>query len=154
MRAQLPQGKSRKSSDEDREALKRIMSAHAAHVDLTPSGCADAAVARTELQHDAFERGRVPSVCFAGMMEYDGDLHIPGRYLVSPPSIDRTVGEFLALNGMRQVACSETQKFGHVTYFFNGNRSGTFEEQLELAELDAEEAAYSKEEAGALLNIY
>ena len=43
-----------------------------------------------------FERGRVPVVCFAGMMEYDGDLHIPNRYLVAPPCVDRTVGEFLA----------------------------------------------------------
>jgi 2,3-bisphosphoglycerate-independent phosphoglycerate mutase len=79
----------------------------------------------------AFERGRVPSVCFAGMMEYDGDLHIPARYLVAPPAIDSTMGEFLSCNGLRQVACSETQKFGHVTYFFNGNRSGAFEERLE-----------------------
>jgi len=78
-----------------------------------------------------FDRGEVPAVCFAGMMEYDGDLHIPQRYLVEPPSIDRTVGEFLALNGLKQVACSETQKFGHVTYFFNGNRSGAFEPNLE-----------------------
>jgi len=78
-----------------------------------------------------FERGRVPKVCFAGMMEYDGDLHIPRRFLVEPPCIDRTVGEFLALNGLKQVACSETQKFGHVTYFFNGNKSGAFEPTLE-----------------------
>jgi 2,3-bisphosphoglycerate-independent phosphoglycerate mutase len=78
-----------------------------------------------------FERGEVPRVCFAGMMEYDGDLHIPRRYLVEPPCIDRTVGEFLAMNGLKQVACSETQKFGHVTYFFNGNRSGAFDPKLE-----------------------
>lgn len=78
-----------------------------------------------------FERGDVPAVCFAGMMEYDGDLHIPRRYLVEPPVIDRTVGEFLAHNGLKQVACSETQKFGHVTYFFNGNHSGAFEPTLE-----------------------
>ena len=65
------------------------------------------------------------------MMEYDGDLHVPRQYLVSPPAIDRTMGEFLAASGVRQLAISETQKYGHVTYFFNGNRTGKFNEKLE-----------------------
>jgi 2,3-bisphosphoglycerate-independent phosphoglycerate mutase len=80
---------------------------------------------------DKFDRGRRPKVCYAGMMEYDGDLHVPRRYLVSPPSIDRTMGEYLAASGVRTLAISETQKFGHVTYFFNGNRTGKFDEKLE-----------------------
>ncbi|MGM0578565.1 MAG: 2,3-bisphosphoglycerate-independent phosphoglycerate mutase [Myxococcota bacterium] len=79
----------------------------------------------------AFRRGRVPDVRFAGMMQYDGDLHLPRNYLVVPPTIERTLGEYLSNNGARQLACSETQKFGHVTYFFNGNRSGRFDEDLE-----------------------
>jgi len=78
-----------------------------------------------------FDRKRRPKVCYAGMMEYDGDLHVPSRYLVSPPSIDRTMGEYLAATGVRTLAISETQKFGHVTYFFNGNRTGKFDEKLE-----------------------
>ncbi|MDR2102374.1 MAG: 2,3-bisphosphoglycerate-independent phosphoglycerate mutase, partial [Treponema sp.] len=73
---------------------------------------------------DKFDRGRRPKVCYAGMMEYDGDTHVPKRYLVSPPSIDRTMGEYLAASGIRTLAISETQKYGHVTYFFNGNRTG------------------------------
>ncbi|MBN2050556.1 MAG: 2,3-bisphosphoglycerate-independent phosphoglycerate mutase [Spirochaetales bacterium] len=81
-----------------------------------------------------FDRKRIPRVEYAGMMEYDGDLHVPKQYLVSPPSIDRTLGEFLAASGVRQYAVSETQKFGHVTYFFNGNRSGKFSEELETYE--------------------
>jgi 2,3-bisphosphoglycerate-independent phosphoglycerate mutase len=64
-------------------------------------------------------------------MQYDGDLLIPRRYLVDPPAIDRTLGEYLARSGCRQLAVSETQKYGHVTYFFNGNRSGKFDEELE-----------------------
>jgi 2,3-bisphosphoglycerate-independent phosphoglycerate mutase len=72
-----------------------------------------------------------PRVVFAGMMEYDGDLHVPERYLVAPPAIDRTVGEFLAAAGLRTLAVSETQKFGHVTYFFNGNKSGLVDAELE-----------------------
>jgi 2,3-bisphosphoglycerate-independent phosphoglycerate mutase len=78
-----------------------------------------------------FDRGRRPAVCYAGMMEYDGDTHVPKRYLVSPPAIDRTMGEYLAATGIRTLAISETQKYGHVTYFFNGNRTGKFDERLE-----------------------
>ena len=78
-----------------------------------------------------FDRKRVPDVFYAGMMEYDGDLHIPNNYLVTPPAIDRTMGEYLAKTGVRTLAISETQKYGHVTYFFNGNKLGKFDEQLE-----------------------
>ncbi|MBN2415179.1 2,3-bisphosphoglycerate-independent phosphoglycerate mutase [bacterium] len=78
-----------------------------------------------------FDRKRRPAVEYAGMMEYDGDLHIPKQYLVSPPAISGTMGELLAGAGVTQLAISETQKFGHVTYFWNGNRSGTFNEKLE-----------------------
>ena len=78
-----------------------------------------------------FDRVRVPKVEYAGMMEYDGDLHIPHQYLVSPPSIDRTMGEYLTATGVHLMAISETQKYGHVTYFFNGNRLGKFDEKLE-----------------------
>jgi len=54
---------------------------------------------------------------YAGMMQYDGDTKIPKLFLVTPPAINRTLGEFLARAGIRQLAISETQKFGHVTYF-------------------------------------
>ena len=69
-----------------------------------------------------FDRERVPDVLFAGMMEYDGDLKIPKHYLVQPPLIERTLGEYLAQNGQRQLAISETQKFGHVTYSIRRSR--------------------------------
>ena len=78
-----------------------------------------------------FDRKRVPNVEYAGMMEYDGDLHIPSQYLVSPPAIDRTMAEYLCASGVKQFSISETQKFGHVTYFFNGNKSGKFDDKLE-----------------------
>jgi 2,3-bisphosphoglycerate-independent phosphoglycerate mutase len=74
-----------------------------------------------------FNRGPKPDVLFAGMMQYDGDLGVPERYLVTPPAIDRTMSEYLSKEGVTQFAVSETQKFGHVTYFFNGNNSGKFE---------------------------
>lgn len=79
----------------------------------------------------AFDRGTRPAVLYAGMMQYDGDLRIPRRFLVDPPAIDRTMGELLALTGRAQLAIAETQKFGHVTYFWNGNRTGAFDPALE-----------------------
>lgn len=82
-------------------------------------------------EFDKFDRVRVPDVVYAGMMEYDGDLHVPRKYLVDPPEIDHTLGEYLCACGEPQLAISETQKFGHVTYFFNGNRSGKFNPALE-----------------------
>ena len=82
-------------------------------------------------EFDKFDRKRVPSVVYAGMLEYDGDLHIPKKYLVSPPEITNTMSEYLADTGVNQLAISETQKYGHVTYFWNGNRSGKFSEELE-----------------------
>lgn len=78
-----------------------------------------------------FDRKRWPKTLFAGLMQYDGDLKLPTRFLVPPPAINKTSGEFLAKNGKSTFVCSETQKFGHVTFFWNGNRSGYFDEKLE-----------------------
>jgi len=85
----------------------------------------------TENGFTKFDRGRVPKVTYAGMMQYDGDTKMPARFLVVPPAIDRTLGEYLAKAGVTQYAISETQKYGHVTYFWNGNRSGKFDEATE-----------------------
>ena len=78
-----------------------------------------------------FDRKRVPDVFYAGMMEYDGDAHIPRNFLVEPPAIDRTIGQYLCAAGVTSYAISETQKFGHVNYFWNGNNSGYLDETLE-----------------------
>lgn len=78
-----------------------------------------------------FDRGAKPDVVYAGMLQYDGDLKLPKRYLVSPPEIKDTLSELLVNNGYKQYAVSETQKYGHVTYFWNGNRSAKFSEELE-----------------------
>ncbi|MDA9950954.1 2,3-bisphosphoglycerate-independent phosphoglycerate mutase [Oligoflexaceae bacterium] len=82
-------------------------------------------------EFNGFKRGKVPKVYFAGMMQYDGDLKIPANFLVTPPSILGTLGEHFASSGVSQFACSETQKYGHVTFFWNGNRSGKFDDKLE-----------------------
>ena len=78
-----------------------------------------------------FDRVDHPDVFYAGLLQYDGDQQVPRHYLVEPPAIDHTMGEYLADAGMRCFAISETQKFGHVTFFWNGNRSGYINESLE-----------------------
>ena len=83
---------------------------------------------------DKFDRGDYTGVKFAGMLEYDGDLKIPTHYLVQPPVIKNTLTELLCKHGLSEYAVSETQKYGHVTYFWNGNRSGKVDEKLETYE--------------------
>lgn len=78
-----------------------------------------------------FDRGQRPDVVYAGMMQYDGDLKLPRLFLVAPPAIAESSGEYLAHNKISQLAISETQKYGHVTYFWNGNRSGMFDSKYE-----------------------
>lgn len=78
-----------------------------------------------------FDRVRKPDVVYAGMLQYDGDNFIPKKYLVTPPSIKNTMSEFLVKKNVKQFAVSETQKYGHVTYFWNGNKTGKFSEELE-----------------------
>ena len=78
-----------------------------------------------------FDRIIKPKVIYAGMLQYDGDLKIPKRYLVEPPHITNTLSELLIRHGIKQYAVSETQKYGHVTYFWNGNRLEKFDELLE-----------------------
>ena len=80
---------------------------------------------------DKFDRGVMPKVKYAGMLQYDGDLCLPKTYLVNPPEIRNTLTELLVKAGIKEYACSETQKYGHVTYFWNGNRSEKFSEELE-----------------------
>lgn len=84
-----------------------------------------------EKEFNFFDRVRVPNVYYAGMMQYDGDLLIPKNYLVFPPAIDRTISEYLCAERVTSFAISETQKYGHVTYFWNGNRSGYIDKSLE-----------------------
>ena len=83
-----------------------------------------------EIFHE-FDRGPLPDILYAGMMEYDGDAHIPPNFLVLPPAIDRTLSEYLCAEKIKMFVVSETQKYGHVTYFWNGNRSGYIDEALE-----------------------
>ena len=72
---------------------------------------------------DKFNRGgyKPEDVCFAGLTEYNTDLHIPARQLIAPVKIMGTLNTLIGDHDMSQLAVSETVKFGHITYYFNGN---------------------------------
>lgn len=80
---------------------------------------------------DKFDRIRVPEVMYAGMLQYDGDLKLPKNFLVNPPHIVNTLTDVQVKAGKRILGISETQKYGHVTYFWNGNRSEKVDVNLE-----------------------
>jgi 2,3-bisphosphoglycerate-independent phosphoglycerate mutase len=84
-----------------------------------------------EKEFSEFDRERFPEVLYAGMMQYDGDTLIPRHFLVDPPVIEDTLSEYLCAERIKTFALSETQKYGHVTYFWNGNRSGYIDEAYE-----------------------
>ncbi|MBI3117591.1 MAG: 2,3-bisphosphoglycerate-independent phosphoglycerate mutase [Candidatus Hydrogenedentes bacterium] len=84
-----------------------------------------------EPEFDRFDRKRWPKVFYAGMMQYDGDLKLPKNFLVEPPQIAGSISQYFCTMGITSFAISETQKFGHVTYFWNGNKSGYIDERLE-----------------------
>ena len=80
---------------------------------------------------NTINKNPAPNVFYAGMLQYDGDEFIPKNYLVNPPKIDQTMSEYLLGSDIKSFAISETQKYGHVTYFWNGNKSGYFDESME-----------------------
>ncbi|MHA1727643.1 MAG: 2,3-bisphosphoglycerate-independent phosphoglycerate mutase [Promethearchaeota archaeon] len=71
-----------------------------------------------------FERKNPPNIDYMGLLEYDGDKHIPKQYLVHPPNIKNVLSDYLCAQDISQFAIAETHKFGHVTYFWNGNKTG------------------------------
>ena len=87
-----------------------------------------------EENFDKFDRVRFPKVMYAGMLQYEEELKIPKLFLTSPPDIKHTLTEKLCENNISEYAISETQKFGHVTYFWNGNKKNKFSEELETYE--------------------
>jgi len=99
----------------------------------------------TEKNFRNFDRGFLPDIIYAGIMEYDGDTHTPPNFLVCPHSIEHTISEYLCAERIKTFAVSETQKFGHVTYFWNGNRSTYFDESLETyVEIPSDRVKFDK----------
>lgn len=91
------------------------------YIDFRADRAIEIAQAFTYNDFPHFDRVRRPDVYFAGMTEYNEDLHVPAHVLVGSPVFEHTLTEYLATKCVRQYAISETVKFGHITYYFNGN---------------------------------
>lgn len=74
--------------------------------------------ALTNADFDGFERGKKLDIFFATMTQYDATLDVP--YAFSPQDLKNTLGEYLGSLGKTQLRIAETEKYAHVTFFFNG----------------------------------
>jgi 2,3-bisphosphoglycerate-independent phosphoglycerate mutase len=78
-----------------------------------------------------FERGRRPAVLYAGMMTYDEDTGLPPLTLTAAGGVSRPFGRRLVELGLRQFRLAETQKYAHVTFFYNGGYREPLDPALE-----------------------
>lgn len=69
---------------------------------------------------DGFDRGVRPDIFYAGMMVYDEDRNLPSLQMMGPTRVDNPFGKRLVELGIKQFRLTETQKYAHVTFFFNG----------------------------------
>lgn len=121
--------------DDKRRPVGPIRSGDAViYYDFRADRAVEIATAFTAKQFKPFDRGTVPEIYFAGLTEYDADHHIPKNILVPPITIEQPLNTFLGAHGITQLAVSETVKFGHITYYFNGNsyELAPGEEHLEI----------------------
>ena len=106
----------------DGEPIGKIQDGDAVvYIDFRADRAIEMAQAFTYNDFPHFDRVKRPDVYFAGMTEYNEDLHVPEHVLVGSPVFKHTLTKHLASRGKRQYAVSETVKFGHITYYFNGN---------------------------------
>ncbi len=70
-------------------------------------------------EFDFFQRKKLSHLFYVTMTQYEAD--IPGVVIAYPPqSYANTLGEYLSRQGLRQLRIAETEKYAHVTFFFNG----------------------------------
>lgn len=92
------------------------------YFDFRADRAIEIAMAFTYWDFPYFDRGdyKPSDIYFAGMTEYNSDTHVPEHRLMAPVQVQHTLNEFLGERGVSQLALSETVKFGHVTYYFDG----------------------------------
>ena len=93
------------------------------YFDFRKDRAIEIALAFTYWDFPYFNRGDYTpdDVYFVGMTEYNSDTHVPEHQLIKPIYIDNVLNKFLSERGVSQLAISETVKFGHITYYFDGN---------------------------------
>lgn len=123
---------------ENGEAIGKIEDGDAViYFDFRADRAIEMSMAFTYNDFPYFDRIRRPDVYFVGMTEYNEDLHVPAHTLVPTPSFENCLSPYLAGQGIKQYAISEAVKFGHITYYFNGNSH-----DLPEGEVDEEVPSY------------
>ena len=80
---------------------------------------------------DRFERKNYPHMHVVTMIDYDDT--IPNTHIIFPKEeIKDTFGEIISRRGLKQLRIAETEKYAHVTFFFNGGRENPFEEEYRI----------------------
>lgn len=80
-----------------------------------------------------FERERITPLTFTTFTQYDPNLSVLVAF--EPQNLDNILGQVIAQHGLRQFRTAETEKYAHVTYFFNGGIEEPFEgEDRELVQ--------------------
>lgn len=74
---------------------------------------------------NGFEREQIQPLTFATFTQYDSSL--PVLVAFQPQNLDNILGEVIAAHGLKQFRTAETEKYAHVTYFFNGGLEQPFE---------------------------
>ena len=110
--------------DENEQPVGRISKGDVLiYFDFRADRAIEIAQAFTYWDFPYFNRGDYTpdDVYFVGMTEYNSDTHVPEHRLVEPVQINESLNQFLAERDISQLGVSETVKFGHITYYFNGN---------------------------------
>jgi 2,3-bisphosphoglycerate-independent phosphoglycerate mutase len=91
---------------------------------------------------EGFSR-KTPDVSLMTMTTYEKDFDFPVAY--PPAELTNIFGEIVSAKGMKQLRIAETEKYAHVTYFFNGGRETVFENEIrELIESPKDVPTYDK----------
>lgn len=77
-----------------------------------------------------FDRGGAPLAAVTCMMPYDRSQHLPYAFAPEQPAV--TLGQTISELGLAQFHCAETEKYPHVTYFFNGGRTVPYSGETQL----------------------
>ncbi|GAV20036.1 2,3-bisphosphoglycerate-independent phosphoglycerate mutase [Mariprofundus micogutta] len=118
--------------DQDNQALGKMTDGDAV---VMVNFRGDRAVEITEAfeldDFDGFDRGDKPDLTYAGMMVYDEDRNLPKLQLMGPTKVDNPFGKRILELGIKQFRLTETQKYPHVTFFFNGGYRQPLDESME-----------------------
>jgi 2,3-bisphosphoglycerate-independent phosphoglycerate mutase len=99
------------------------------HTNFRPDRARELSRALAAESFDSFDRrGAAPFAHFACMAQYDASLPLPVAF--PKEAFADMLGDVVARAGCKQFRCAETEKYGHVTYFFNGGIEAAFEGEV------------------------